>query len=138
MRPEGQAGDSVGPRLRGNASRQGGGDDHGAGDDRGYSEEVGGDTGGPFLPDEYYSARLSGRAPKSGAPYSICERFQANGDLEQVTTYDAFGDRVRQFDLGDKTRHGEGFHVFEYGARYPRHSTGGGERSGHLPFSEDD
>jgi hypothetical protein len=54
---------------------------------------------------------------------------------KQVTTYGAFGSRVRQFDLGASARHGEGFHTFEYNEAHPRHIGGGGERSMHLPFN---
>ena len=88
---------------------------------------------GLFLPDEYYASRLR-RAPTSYQPYGIYERFWPNGDLRQVTTYDQFGDRIRQFDVGRGARHGEGFHEFYYDLNYPRQFPGGGLRSDHIPF----
>lgn len=79
----------------------------------------------PFLPDEYYAAKYGNKAPGQAAPYGTYERFSPNGDLRQVTTYDRFGNRVRQYDVGPGTRHGEGYHEFEYGPQNPRHWPGG-------------
>jgi hypothetical protein len=87
-----------------------------------------------FLPDEYYDAKLNQRAPVHGDAYGRYERFDDAGNLTQVTTYDRFGDRIRQFDVGYTARHGEGYHTFDYDARDPRHAMGGGIRSPHTSF----
>jgi len=100
-------------------------------------EDIGGGTASVFLPDEYYDSILRRRAPGQSAPYARYERFDAEGNLKQVTTYDRFGDRVRQYDLGDSVRHGEGFHTFEYNATTPRQAPGGGQRSDHLPLDHE-
>lgn len=88
----------------------------------------------PFLPDEYYNNKLNNRAPTQNAPFSIYERFDSNGNLHQATTYDAFGSRARQFDVGAGARYGEGYHNFDYDGRYPRQNNGGGTRSSHINF----
>lgn len=88
----------------------------------------------PFLPDEYYYNRRYKHAPPEGAPYGRFDRFDPNGDLHQVTTYDRFGNRVRQYDVGPRSRHGEGYHEFTYGPLHPRQSPGGGVRSPQRPF----
>lgn len=87
----------------------------------------------PFLPDEYYERQLQ-RAPGQKAPYARHERFDEDGNLKQVTTYDRHGDRAHQYDIGPGTRHGEGSHRFDYDQDNPRQAPGGGQRSGHEPF----
>jgi RHS repeat-associated protein len=89
---------------------------------------------GPFIPEPWYAGRAANRAPTEYAPYGLFERFDAAGNLKQVTTYDAFGCRIRQFDLGPAARHGEGFHRFEYDALNPRQVPGGGRRGPQEPF----
>jgi uncharacterized protein RhaS with RHS repeats len=88
----------------------------------------------PFIPDEWYRGRLRDHAPPESSPYGVYERFDANGNLHQVTTYDGFGSRVRQYDVGPNARHGEGYHTFSYDANYPRQQFGGGRRSPQINF----
>jgi len=88
----------------------------------------------PFLPEEYYYNRQYGRAPPEGAPYGRYDRFDPSGNFHQVTTYDGFGNRIRQYDIGSRARHGEGYHEFSYGPRNPRQAPGGGVRSSQVPF----
>jgi hypothetical protein len=89
---------------------------------------------GTFLPDEYYAGKENDLAPGQSSPYSTYERFSPDGDLKQVTTYDQYGDRAHQYDLGDGARHGEGSHSFEYSGTNPRQAPGGGVRGDHEPF----
>jgi len=86
-----------------------------------------------FLPPEYYQQRMQS-APGQSSPYSIYEKLDENGNPTQYTIYDEFGDRLRQYDIGDGVRHGEGFHDFTYSPTNPRHFPGGGVRSDHTPF----
>jgi hypothetical protein len=76
-----------------------------------------------FLPDKYYRKKLEDFAPGQSCPYSRHERFYENGDIKQVTLYDFAGDRVRQYDIGSRQRHGEGVHIFEYDSGNPRQKT---------------
>jgi len=69
------------------------------------------------------------RAPELSAPYDTHTILDAQGNIKQVTTYDEFGRRARQYDIGAGTRHGEGYHTFEFGPGEER-----GARSDHLPF----
>lgn len=87
-----------------------------------------------FLPDEYYKNKLNNRAPTQNAPFGMYDRFDANGNLHQTATYDAFGSRTRQFDVGPKARHGEWYHTFDYDSRYPRQNSGGGRRNPQINF----
>jgi len=89
---------------------------------------------GPFLPDEYYTGNAEDLAPGQSSPYSTYERSDENGDLKQVTTYDQFGDRVNQYEVGPGARHGEGSHSFEYSSENPRQAPGGGVPGPHIPF----
>ncbi|MBK8813142.1 MAG: hypothetical protein IPN69_20765 [Acidobacteria bacterium] len=86
-----------------------------------------------FLPGEYY-ARRTKYAPAQFSPYGTYQRFDGFGNLKQVTTYDRFGNRIRQYDVGPGTRHGEGYHTFEYDQTNPRQSSGGGRQSKHIIF----
>ena len=74
------------------------------------------------------------------APFATVKAalFDSAGNIKQVTMYDAYGDRIRQFDLGDTARHGEGYHTFEYDAKSPRFAPGGGRRSDHFSFDDFD
>lgn len=58
-------------------------------------------------------------------------RYLENGDIKQVTTYDEFGRRHRQYDLIDP-RQGEHRHDFTDYKKSPH----GGVRSDHLPIDE--
>lgn len=87
-----------------------------------------------FMPKEWYDAREADLAPTEYSPYGTYERFDPNGNLKQVTTYDSYGCRIRQFDIGPRARHGEGFHTFEYDEINPRQVPGGGRRSRQSPF----
>lgn len=44
---------------------------------------------------DFVPYRSSGRK----RPVGRYERFDAQSDLKQVTTYDEFGDRIRQYDV---------------------------------------
>ncbi|MCP3997857.1 MAG: RHS repeat-associated core domain-containing protein, partial [bacterium] len=90
----------------------------------------------PFLPDDYYKSKEEDSAPGQATPYHTYERFDEQGNLKQVTTYDESGDRAHQYDVGKGTRHGEGQHDFEYDAKDSRQKPGGGRRSDHLPWKE--
>jgi len=96
----------------------------------------GGGGDGLFLPDEYYRKKADQLAPGQWEPYGRYERFDEQGNLLQVTTYDEAGSRIRQYDTGTKARHGEGVHTFEYGPANPRQDPGGGRRSPHIPLEE--
>jgi hypothetical protein len=73
--------------------------------------------------------RGGGRAPELSRTYGIHTRLDEAGNVKQVTTYDRFGRRARQYDVGPGTRHGEGFHEFEYGPGSER-----GARGEHQQF----
>jgi RHS repeat-associated protein len=70
-----------------------------------------------------------GRAPELSRPYGMHTILDDAGNVKQVTTYDRFGRRARQYDVGPGTRHGEGFHEFEYGLGFER-----GARGEHVGF----
>ncbi|HEY6971171.1 MAG TPA: RHS repeat-associated core domain-containing protein [Candidatus Angelobacter sp.] len=86
-----------------------------------------------FLPQEYYDNRMR-TAPGQSSPYAIYEKLDEAGNPVQYTIYDEFGDRLRQFDIGQGVRHGEGYHEFTYSPINPRQAPGGGIRSPHNPF----
>lgn len=71
-------------------------------------------------------------APEQSSPYSIYKRYTEKGEIKQVTTYDKFGNRHRQYDLQD-SRRGEHQHNFDYGATLPRPK---GARSDHFSINE--
>ncbi|HRD56201.1 MAG TPA: hypothetical protein PLC42_07385, partial [Parachlamydiaceae bacterium] len=71
-------------------------------------------------------------APEQATPYSTWRRYTFDGDIKQVTTYDQFGNRHRQYDLIDPRREPHQ-HNFEYGSQNIRPK---GQRSGHLPIGE--
>lgn len=89
---------------------------------------------GSFVPDEYWH-RFTGNSPTTSAPYARHDKLDRDGNLIQVTIYDRYGCRVRQYELGANVRHGEGYHTFTYSAKHSRHSDGGGIRSSHLPLN---
>jgi hypothetical protein len=104
------------------------------GDEDAAALDAADDAADTFLPDEYYATKENDLAPGQSSPYSTYERFSPNGDLKQVTTYDEYGDRAYQYDLGEGSRHGEGSHFFEYSGQNPRQAPGGGLRGEHVPF----
>ena len=69
-------------------------------------------------------------APEHSTPYSTLRRYTPEGKLKQVTTYNQFGLRHRQYDLIDMRRMPHQ-HNFEYGLNNPN-----GIRSTHLPIDE--
>jgi RHS repeat-associated protein len=87
-----------------------------------------------MTPDEAvrYNNYWTRHAPEQSSPYDMLRRYAENGDVKQVTTYDEFGTRHRQYDLRD-ARRGEHQHNFEYSPKTPRPK---GKRSGHLRISE--
>lgn len=72
-------------------------------------------------------------APEKGFPYDRYPRYTEDGRLKQVTTYDQFGDRHRQYDLID-SRHGEHQHNFNYDSEYSRPR--GRRTKDHPPIDE--
>lgn len=58
------------------------------------------------------SRRVTRIAPDVWKPYGRFERFDTAGNLKQVTTYDKYGRRIRQYDIGSKARHGQGYYTF--------------------------
>uniref|UniRef100_UPI0023E816EE RHS repeat-associated core domain-containing protein n=1 Tax=Pseudoalteromonas rubra TaxID=43658 RepID=UPI0023E816EE len=66
-----------------------------------------------------YNARYNKRAPVESSPYNTHTRYHENGDIKQVTTYDQFGDRHRQYDLKDSRGREAHQHIFDY-SNYPR------------------
>lgn len=85
------------------------------------------DAGKRILPDSYYEG--SRRAPELWQPYGRYEIFDKSGNLKQVTTYDRFGRRIKQYDVGPRARHGEGSHSFDYDGQFPK-----GRRGKHENF----
>lgn len=71
-------------------------------------------------------------APEQSTPYSTWRRYTSEGEIKQVTTYDRFGNRHRQYDLID-SRRGLHQHNFIYGQKFLRPK---GIRSTHLPIDE--
>ena len=88
----------------------------------------------PLLPERQ---EANGPAPGEWEPYGRYELFDESGNIKQVTTYDRFGNRIRQYDVGEGARHGEGYHEFDCDANNPRQTPGGGRRSPHRPFSNE-
>ncbi|KZN59869.1 hypothetical protein N473_02835 [Pseudoalteromonas luteoviolacea CPMOR-1] len=66
-----------------------------------------------------YNARYNKRAPVESTPYNTHTRYHDNGDIKQVTTYDQYGDRHRQYDLKDSRGREAHQHNFDYSI-YPR------------------
>ncbi|MGX5203173.1 hypothetical protein [Aliikangiella sp. IMCC44632] len=67
-----------------------------------------------------YNARYNKRAPEASSPYNTHTRYHENGDVKQVTTYDQYGDRHRQYDLKDSRGREAHQHNFEYSKQFPR------------------
>lgn len=95
---------------------------------------------GPCPPQEgSYGLALRGgkRAPAQKAPYASHVRLNEDGSIRQITLYDQYGTRTRQYDIGRRQRHGEEVHVFEYNAIAPRlGDDGGGIRHAGIPLNE--
>jgi hypothetical protein len=72
-------------------------------------------------------------APEQSSPYDVRRRYTEDGDIKQVTTYDEFGNRHRQYDLIDPRR-GEHQHNFDYDPSYGHRPKG--RRSDHRPIDE--
>lgn len=81
-----------------------------------------------------YNNRLNTRAPDKSTPYNTHTRYHENGDIKQVTTYDQFGDRHRQYDLKDSRGRAPHQHNFEYGPSNPRPM--GRRTKDHAPINE--
>lgn len=71
-------------------------------------------------------------APESSKPFDMYPLYTEDGRLKQMTTYDEFGDRHRQYDLIDPRRE-EHQYNFQYCPVFPRPK---GARSDHLPIDE--
>lgn len=84
----------------------------------------------PALSDEDWTDQ--GHAPEQSSPYDIRERRASDGNQE-ITTYDEFGNRHRQYKFDDE-RHGPHQHDYgPYNEEYPRPQ---GPRSDFLPIDE--
>jgi RHS repeat-associated protein len=75
-------------------------------------------TNGPSFssqmePDEArsYNQTWEKRAPVQSTPYGTNTRYNPDGSIHQVTTYDQFGNRYNQYDLDD-ARFGEHYHPY--------------------------
>ena len=79
-----------------------------------------------------YNKYWKAHAPEGSKPFDLRRRYTEDGQVKQVTTYDEFGDRHRQFDIIDPRR-GEHQHNYEYGPTLPRPK---GSRSDHQPINE--
>ncbi len=79
-----------------------------------------------------YNKYWERHAPEQFTPYATYRRYTEDGRIKQVTTYDAFGNRHRQYDLID-TRRAEHQHNYYYNNVYPRPK---GIRSNHLRINE--
>lgn len=79
---------------------------------------------------ERYRKYWEERAPVQSRPFDVRRRYTEHGEIKQVTTYDDFGRRHRQYDLIDGRR-AEHQHNFDYGPNTPN-----GVRSSHLPIKE--
>jgi hypothetical protein len=85
--------------------------------------------GGTFLPDSYYEG-LGSRAPTNSSPFDVQLKFDPEGNVRGATTYDQYGRRVNQYELGPSVRHGEGYHTYDnYGP-----GNADGVRSDHTPY----
>jgi len=68
---------------------------------------------------QYWEKSAQQHAPVRSSPYDIYYRYNMDGDLHQVTTYDEYGRRIYQYDLED-FREGEHYHTFDsYSSQYP-------------------
>ncbi len=103
-----------------------------------YNEECKGDNcseeGEPDDSEEYddYWDKLTDKAPEQSNPYDVIPRYDENGDRKGATTYDEYGNRQRQYELGDSVRHGEGYH--DYDNSGSNRGYGKGPRGGHNNF----
>jgi RHS repeat-associated protein len=70
-----------------------------------------------------------GRAPELSSPYGVHTILDDAGNIKQVTTYDVYGRRAYQYDIGPNVRHGAGYHRFDYGPGSER-----GERLEHTEY----
>lgn len=63
-------------------------------------------------------ARSLGESLRTGTKEALRrhEIYDDDGNLQQVTIYDKYVRRSRQYDLGAGVRHGEGYHEFSYGS----------------------
>jgi len=77
-----------------------------------------------------YNKYWKKHAPGQSRPYDMRRRYNGDSTTKQVTTYDKYGRRHRQYDLNDGRR-GEHQHNFEYGPKYPK-----GTRSDHQSINE--
>jgi RHS repeat-associated protein len=60
----------------------------------------------------YWENSTERHAPIQSSPFDAYNRYDQNGNLHQVTTYDEYGRRGYQYDLTD-SRWGEHYHTFE-------------------------
>jgi hypothetical protein len=60
------------------------------------------------------------KAPEQSEPYSTYRKYEENGDIKQVTTYDKYGNRHRQYDFNDPRHGGDHQHDFKYKKRPQR------------------
>ncbi len=65
-----------------------------------------------------YLDRYNKKAPQQSSPYNRHTRYHENGDIKQVTTYDKFGNRHRQYDLKDSRGRPPHQHNFTYSKNY--------------------
>jgi hypothetical protein len=81
---------------------------------------------------EKYQKYWEGKAPEQSEPYTTRRKYTEDGDIDQVTTYDKYGNRKSQYDLKDKRR-GEHRHDFKYNKKYKRPY---GKRSEHKKIDD--
>jgi hypothetical protein len=58
-------------------------------------------------------------APVQGIPFGLYYRYYPDGTIKQVTTYNEFGQRIRQYEFGPGYRQGDHYHTFETDAQRP-------------------
>ena len=78
-----------------------------------------------------YWENLAGRAPRQSSPYNVINKYSKTGELRGATTYDAYGNRAYQYELGPSATHGEGYHIYDNASNG---ALGDGARSAHILF----
>ena len=79
-----------------------------------------------------YWKNLTKNAPEIANPYEIIPKYDINGNLKSVTTYDVWGFRAYQYETPFSLQHGEGYHIYDQ--RLPLGAGGKGPRSEHHPY----
>ncbi|HID30407.1 MAG TPA: hypothetical protein EYP19_10455, partial [Desulfobacterales bacterium] len=65
-----------------------------------------------FVPLEHWES-FGQHAPTRSAPYDMFYKYDIHRNPRGATTYDRFGNRDIQYEIGRETRHGEGYHQYE-------------------------